>query len=146
VNDTIRISTPSLPENLKWVYSISQTLLKEIPLDERTSHFLLVAISEGFTNAVVHGNDMNPDKWVQMTFRIGQDFIRIEVEDEGVLPIHRDIAELTELAGPEEDSGRGLALIKDLVDEVSVETNSEGGNRLVFTRYFENQCRTEAFN
>lgn len=87
---------------------------------------LRVAIAEALANAIVAGNLEDRSKWVQVQAEVRGDQIRIEVTDQGpgfdpetisapVLPEDLDRA-----------NGRGLFLIRHLVDEVRF--NAQGNS------------------
>lgn len=83
-----------------------------------------IAIHQALSNAVVHGNRENPEKQVHVTCRCsmdGQVLITVRDEGEGF-----DSGEVPDLAMPERrllTQGRGLHIMKKLMDEVSFEEN-----------------------
>jgi anti-sigma regulatory factor (Ser/Thr protein kinase) len=80
---------------------------------------LRVAVAEALANAIVAGNNEDRSKWVQVQAEVRGDQIRIEVTDQGA---GFDPESVTQPLLPEEidrPSGRGLFLIKSLVDDVS---------------------------
>jgi serine/threonine-protein kinase RsbW len=93
----------------------------------RRSRFnLRVATAEALANAIVAGNQEDRSKWVQVQAEVCGDEIRIEVTDQGSgfdpaavpTPILPD-----DLDRP---NGRGLFLIKNLVDDVRF--NAQGNS------------------
>ncbi len=93
----------------------------------RTTRFRLqVVLSEALSNAIVRGNREDRDKWVDVRAELGPDVIRVEVTDEGD---GFDPAAVPEPIRPEqldEANGRGLYLIRKLVD--AVEFNARGNS------------------
>jgi serine/threonine-protein kinase RsbW len=93
----------------------------------RTTRFRLqVILSEALSNAIVRGNREDRQKWVDVRAELGPDAIRLEVTDEGD---GFDPSEVPEPIRPEqldEANGRGLYLIRKLVD--AVEFNSRGNS------------------
>ena len=93
----------------------------------RTTRFRLqVVLSEALSNAIVRGNREARDKWVDVRAELGPDVIRVEVTDEGD---GFDPAAVPEPIRPEqldEANGRGLFLIRKLVD--AVEFNARGNS------------------
>lgn len=88
-------------------------------LSPRTARFnLRVALSEALANAIVYGNQMDPDKRVDVRVEAEGEKLSLCVQDEGdgfdpsvvPNPTLPDAIELTD--------GRGLFLIQQLVDEV----------------------------
>jgi serine/threonine-protein kinase RsbW len=91
---------------------------------------LRVAVAEALANAIVAGNQEDRSKWVQVQAEVCGDQIRIEVTDQGP---GFDPATIAPPLLPEEldrPSGRGLFLIKHLVDDVRF---NEQGNSICMT-------------
>jgi serine/threonine-protein kinase RsbW len=84
----------------------------------RTRFRLQVVLSEALSNAIVRGNREDRAKWVDVRVELGPDAIRLEVTDEGP---GFDPSAVPEPIRPEqldEANGRGLFLIRKLVDAV----------------------------
>jgi serine/threonine-protein kinase RsbW len=91
---------------------------------------LRVAIAEALANAIVAGNQEDRSKWVQVQAEVCGDLIRIEVTDQGT---GFDPESILPPLLPEEldrPNGRGLFLIKHLVDDVRF---NEQGNSICMT-------------
>ncbi len=85
---------------------------------ERLRFRLQVALTEALANAVVRGNRENPAKSVLVEAELFPDRIRVTVSDEGD---GFDPARIPEPVRPDqlaESRGRGLFLIRKLVDDV----------------------------
>jgi len=83
-----------------------------------------IALREALANAIIHGNHENPRKHVHVRCRCKLDEVSIAVKDEGR---GFDIHKMADPAAPENTGsihGRGLYLMKALMDEVRFE---EGG-------------------
>lgn len=78
-----------------------------------------VAMAEALANAIVAGNQEDRSKWVNVEAELRGDQIRVEVTDQG--PGFDPSAVTTPLSPEDLDSpnGRGLFLIRQLVDDVS---------------------------
>jgi serine/threonine-protein kinase RsbW len=83
-----------------------------------------IALREALANAIIHGNHQNPRKHVHVRCRCKLDEVSIAVKDEG----HGfDVNTLADPTAPENAGsvhGRGIYLMKALMDEVRFE---EGG-------------------
>jgi serine/threonine-protein kinase RsbW len=83
-----------------------------------------IAISEALANAVIHGNRENVDKHVDVICRCGMDGeVLIIVRDEGE---GFDASAVRDPTEPERllmTSGRGLHLMRALMDDISFEEN-----------------------
>ena len=83
-----------------------------------------IALREALANAIIHGNHENPGKHVHVRCRCEPSEISIAVEDEGR---GFDVAAIADPTAPENQGsihGRGIYLMKALMDEVRFE---EGG-------------------
>ena len=93
---------------------------------------LQVVLSEALSNAIVRGNQEDRGKWVDVRAELGPDAIRLEVTDEGA---GFDPAAVPEPIRPEqldEANGRGLYLIRKLVD--AVQFNEQGNSICMILR------------
>jgi serine/threonine-protein kinase RsbW len=93
---------------------------------------LQVVLSEALANAILRGNQEALDKWVEVRAELRADVIRVYVTDEGhgfdpstvPEPIHPDQID--------ESGGRGLFLIRKLVD--AVQFNEQGNSICMILR------------
>ncbi len=80
-----------------------------------------VALREALANAVIHGNHEDPGKQVYVGCRGGTDEVSIVIRDEGE---GFDLGEVPDPTSPENiksSHGRGIYLMKTLMDEVRFE-------------------------
>jgi serine/threonine-protein kinase RsbW len=83
-----------------------------------------IAISEALANAVIHGNHESPKKQVHVACRCSMDGeVLISVRDEGEGFDSRVVPDPTKTQRLLFTHGRGLHLMKALMDEVSFEEN-----------------------
>ncbi|MGB2868485.1 MAG: ATP-binding protein, partial [Bacteroidota bacterium] len=87
-------------------------------LDDGTMYRLLVAGTEAVNNAIIHGNKSNPDKCVAMVVIWTADALTLRVKDSGTgfdpTTLPNPLADENLL----KDSGRGIFLIRQMMDEV----------------------------
>ena len=87
-----------------------------------------VALREALVNAIVHGNEEDPNKLVYVKCRCTRDGeVSITVEDEGNGFQHEVVPDPTSPDNQLRTNGTGIHLIKTLMDEVDFE---EGGSVL----------------
>jgi serine/threonine-protein kinase RsbW len=99
---------------------------------KKTRFRLQVVLSEALSNAIVRGNREDREKWVDVRAELREDAIRLEVTDEGP---GFDPSTVPEPIRPEqldEANGRGLYLIRRLVD--AVEFNERGNSICMILR------------
>jgi serine/threonine-protein kinase RsbW len=99
----------------------------------RTIRFRLqVVLSEALANAILRGNQEALDKWVEVRAELRAEVIRVYVTDEGP---GFDPAAIPEPIRPDqldEAGGRGLFLIRKLVD--AVQFNEQGNSICMILR------------
>ena len=96
--------------------------------DDRTTHAIVLAVDEATNNAMRHAHRDRPDAPVRIQCFIRADALEIRLLDEGerfdlnAVP-HLDPAELRV-------GGRGVFLMRTIMDELSCEPNGDRGNIL----------------
>ena len=119
------------------ISQVCERILAEIKANSYRSEDVFavnLAFEEAFTNAVKHGNKMDPKKHVQIDYSIDAEKVEISITDEGdgfdpgKIPDPRSGKNLYK---PE---GRGLLLIRSYMDVVEY---NQRGNSLRMVRYKE---------
>ncbi len=100
---------------------------------------LKTALCEACINAIEHGNSLKPDLRVEISCRVEDERLVIEVCDEGVCPFapkSEPLSIMEKLAGLGSLRGMGLMLISQLCDESGFVSRNGTGNcfRLAFQR------------
>lgn len=90
-----------------------------------------VAMEEALRNAMIHGNKMDPGKKVKFEARISGENIRISIEDEGKGFEPKEVPDPTNEENILKTSGRGVYMMKHLMDEVKYEN---GGRRVIMVK------------
>jgi serine/threonine-protein kinase RsbW len=128
---TVRLEMPSEIGCIEQAVSlVTRHCLSGTRCSERLRFRLQVALAEALSNAVVQGNREDPAKRVLVEADLSADLIRVAITDEGD---GFDPAQVPEPIRPEqlfESCGRGLYLIRKLVDDVHF---NEQGNSICMT-------------
>jgi len=90
-----------------------------------------LAVEEALMNAIKHGNQRDPEKFVFVEFHFHEKILRIIVEDEGDGFDPNDVPDPTLEENLELPSGRGLMLMKTFMTTVDY---NEKGNRVVMEK------------
>jgi serine/threonine-protein kinase RsbW len=98
----------------------------------KTRFRLQVVLSEALSNAIVRGNQEDHGKWVHVEAELGPDAIRLVVTDEGRGFNPLAIPEPIRPEQLDEANGRGLYLIRKLVD--AVQFNEQGNSICMILR------------
>lgn len=94
-------------------------------LDEHLANGFLVTVSEAFTNALVHGNQLDPQRVVTVAVRCTADSIEAEVVDEGAAGL--DSIRHRRPAGRLADHGRGIKLMEFYSGRLDFSETPSGG-------------------
>ncbi len=123
-----------LPSDLSVVEHVIKLLAERCrdyrSYSQRTLVNLRVAVSEALSNAIRYGNQGDPAKKVRVRASIDAWTVRIRVTDEGPGFDPHDVPDPTSDTAIAEAGGRGLFLLKRLVDDVSF---NEKGNSVTLT-------------
>lgn len=88
---------------------------------------LRVSLTEALSNAMLYGNGKDPDKRVRVEVMVGEGAITARVTDEGTGFDPGDVPDPTAPDNLEKAGGRGLFLMRELMDEVHF---NERGNQV----------------
>ncbi len=134
------LSSPSgkvsikIPSEIKYLRKASSKILSALEgrnVDEGRIFDIKLCIEEAVRNAMVHGNHFNKQKIVKIMYWIGGDTLHIEVEDEGSGFEHAAIVDPTDPTNITKNSGRGVYLIRKLMDKVEY---NDKGNKVTMTK------------
>ncbi len=124
---TITLTIGSRLELLSFVHGLIEDLASQFELDEETAGALTIAVIEAGTNAIQHGNVFAAHKSVTFVFDVGQGEIDVRVDDHGDGFDPSRVANPTDPSNLLDPHGRGLYLMRQLMDEVSFETREDHG-------------------
>jgi serine/threonine-protein kinase RsbW len=115
----LRLTLPSDIHLVEGAVDVVTRHLEASFVDRHTIRFnLRVALSEALVNAILYGNCEDDTKGVAVRVLFGQHAIEMEVTDEGGGFDYRYLPDPTLPANRLRPCGRGLFLIRQLVDEV----------------------------
>ncbi len=120
------LNLPSVPESVRLVEPFLRSLKEVEAMDSQRFHNLLVACTEAVYNAVIHGNQQDPSKNVEVAALVNDGVLTITVTDEGG---GFDAAAVPDPRLPEnlrKEGGRGVFLMRMLVTEVVFEHTDIG--------------------
>ena len=124
---TISLTIGSRLELLSLVHGLIEDIAGQFEVDEETTSALTIAVIEAGTNAIQHGNVFAADKSVSFVFDVGQGEIAVRVDDNGSGFDAARVANPTDPSNLLDPHGRGLYLMRELMDEVTFETRADHG-------------------
>ena len=132
-SETVHLTIPSRLEELAQVHALLEELGQRHGMDEDYVNSLLIAVIEAGTNAVQHGNMFADDKVVKFEVTVDPGNVHVRVDDLGHGFDPSRVLNPTEGEQLLSPHGRGLFLMRQLMDEVKFETGPEHGTT-VFLR------------
>jgi len=111
----------SKPENI----AVVEKLIDKISADHGivAEHYgnVLIAMTEGVNNAIVHGNKLDETKSVSVSCAIDQKTLVFRITDEGPGFDYDNLPDPTAPENIEKPHGRGVFLMRHLADECAFE-------------------------
>ena len=126
----IEVMLPSALDNLDLVQSLTDSVAAFMKFDEDSTHWIGMSVREAVTNAIQHGNKLDPGKKVEIYYGMTPECLTISVRDQGCGfqlekipdPLHGD-----NILKP---SGRGIFYMRTFMDEVDFRTLATGGTEV----------------
>ncbi|MBN2000499.1 ATP-binding protein [candidate division KSB1 bacterium] len=116
----------SKPENIHIVEQETEKIARKIGFCEDDLDSLAISVTEVVANAIMHGNGKDASKKVYIEFIYSKKQIEIHVRDEGIGFNPEGIANPLEPENLFKESGRGIFIVKTLMDDVSYKFHSSG--------------------
>lgn len=120
-NETISITSKA--ENIVKVEEMIDAVCSDFKINEDYYGNILVALTEAVNNAIYHGNQSNPQKHIEISFKASPDLVSFVIKDEGAGFGFSNLADPTDPENIEKPNGRGVFLMRNLADKVSFEEN-----------------------
>lgn len=112
---------------------IAKGLARDGGYGEEQVDRLGMAVREAAANAVTHGNAYSADKSVHFSVELNDGRLVVKLRDEGEGFDPGDVPDPTSVENLLKASGRGLLMMRALVDEVEVRNASPSGTEVVLT-------------
>jgi serine/threonine-protein kinase RsbW len=117
----MNLITRRLPSKLENVTPFIREVLekmKSLPLPEEEIFPIKLSLEEALTNAMRHGNKLNPDLSVDVDLDFDDDRIVVKVKDQGDGFDMAHVGDPTRGENAQKPGGRGVFLIKRLMSHV----------------------------
>ncbi len=116
----------SNPKNIRKVERFLTKVSQHIALDEIQFHKLMVSLTEAVNNAIVHGNKSNPQRKVAILCELYDGGLWLRVRDQGRGFRPDEIESPLKEENLLRESGRGIFLMRTLMDRVEFFRTAEG--------------------
>ncbi|RKX22583.1 MAG: hypothetical protein DRP35_01605 [Candidatus Zixiibacteriota bacterium] len=121
-----KIIVPSDPEYLNDVDVFIEGILRGYGADESIIADIAISVSELVNNAMLHGNNSEINKAVEVSIDNKNNKVEIVIYDNGAGFNPDDIDNPLDDSNLLKEVGRGIFIVKSLMDSVNIESTSQG--------------------
>ncbi len=121
--DSIKINSKA--DNLRLVERLIDDVCQVYNVNEDNYGNILIAVTEAVNNAILHGNQNNPEKFVQIGFQSSDKQLIFSIKDEGPGFDYANLPDPTDPANIDKINGRGVFLMKNLADKIEFHNKGE---------------------
>lgn len=115
------LTLESRPEHIRSVERFVEEICDYYNINDTYFGNILIALTEAFNNALLHGNQSDSSRNIEIVFESKPKGLSFTVKDEGAGYDPEQVPDPLDLeTDPSEESGRGLFLIHSLSDKVDV--------------------------
>jgi serine/threonine-protein kinase RsbW len=118
MNAVQQLRIPSIPENVRVVEQFIEELKEQLHINDDIYGNIMIAVTESVNNAIIHGNQSDRKKIVDLSMQIDDKKISFSIRDEGKGFNYNNLSDPTAPENLLEPGGRGIFIIKHLADEV----------------------------
>jgi len=120
---TLKINSNT--QSLRLVERLIEDVCEIYGVNEDCYGNMMIAVTEAVNNAIHHGNQNNPEKFVKIGFESEDNKLVFSVTDEGEGFDHLGLPDPTDPSNLGKLSGRGVFLMKNLSDFIQFELNGQ---------------------
>jgi serine/threonine-protein kinase RsbW len=127
---TVETSELSLPSRIETVAKAANAVADFVSrsgISEDVAYGIDMAVREAVTNAVVHGNEQDEQKAVELTLKSSPEAVEITVHDQGQGFNPEEVPDPTQTENILKTSGRGIFFMRTFMDEVTWSVRPGGG-------------------
>jgi serine/threonine-protein kinase RsbW len=119
------IKISSTNTNIRLVEKLIDDVCQVYKVNEDSYGNILIAVTEAVNNAIQHGNQNNPEKFVEIGFNNVNQLLTFNVSDEGNGFNYNALPDPTDPANIDKPHGRGIFLMRNLADSVEFLNNGK---------------------
>ena len=119
----LKIDIPSIPDNIRIVESFVDNAKEKFDISDDMYGNIMVSLTESVNNAIIHGNQSDESKNVNLTLEIVENEVIFTVKDQGKGFNVNELPDPTSPENLEKIGGRGIFLMKHLSDQVKFTDN-----------------------
>lgn len=132
LSDTKKLVLSSRFEEMDRLEPFIKELKQWVGFGDEDSNRIMLTLSEAVNNAIIHGNEENPDKQVIVLSKWDEDnqILKISVEDEGMGFNPKELPDPLKEENLLNEGGRGVYLIEQYADDIQF---SKSGTKVTIT-------------
>lgn len=122
-------NTIKIPSDLNYLATVDEFvegILRDYGADESIIADIAISVSELINNSINHGNQANSDQLVEVTVGRKGDNVSIIITDQGQGFNPDEIDDPLAEENLLKNAGRGIFIVKSLMDSIKVETTDKG--------------------
>ena len=123
ITDTRFVRFSSVKENVSLAGRFVDEICEFYNIGDENYGNILVAVTEAVSNAIVHGNRLNPEKEVRFHYETKDNNLCFIIEDEGKGYNPDTLPDPTDPQNLENPNGRGVFLMRRLTDDIKILNN-----------------------
>jgi serine/threonine-protein kinase RsbW len=132
--ETTELVLPSRIEAIDEAAAVVAEAVSRSGLGEEAAFGVDMAVREAVTNAVLHGNQQDAAKPVEISFKCSASALEIRVRDRGEGFDPAGVPDPTDQRNILKTSGRGILFMRTFMDEVEWSRHAEGGTVVRMTK------------
>lgn len=129
-----KLEIPSSQDYLAKADSFLEEKLRNHDLDQSAIADLAISTTELINNAIVHGNKLDPNKIVTVILEFFDDRLTISIIDQGDGFSPENIPSPIADENLMKEAGRGIFIVRSLVDDLQIGPAPKGGTRMVIIK------------
>jgi serine/threonine-protein kinase RsbW len=132
--ETTELELESRIESIARAAEVAAQVVRRLGLGDEAAYGVDMAVREAVTNAVLHGNQQDKTKKVEVKFHGSTEMLEITVRDRG---IGFDLSRVPDPTDPQnllKASGRGILFMRTFMDDVEYSRHPEGGTVVRMTK------------
>ncbi|WP_420908782.1 anti-sigma F factor [Brevibacillus humidisoli] len=132
----MRLQFAALSQNESFARVAVASFISQLDVTMEEMEEIKTVVSEGVTNAIIHGYEENPEGIVYIEVSIQDDLIELVIEDngKGIDDLDQAMQPLYTTKPELERSGMGFTIMENFVDSIEVATSVGKGTRIRMTK------------
>ena len=136
MKNSVNVTFPAIAENASLARLVVMGMLAPLDLDAQQMTEIKTVVSEGVTNAIVHGYDGNPHGIIDFKVALEGRKLRVVIKDMGIgiVDIEQAKQPLYTTKKEEERSGLGFMIMESFTDQLEITSSPGVGTTVVLER------------